>query len=230
MKKERGYTLVEVLVAIVVGMAVVTAIYAAVVSAQRSTLSIERKVASHQDTRAALDLMALEIQMASFNPTYASGIWLSPADCSVSANQAYRGIQAATSTAITVESDYNENGVLSGSGNPNEVITYTYIPEQQYITRSSNCGGNQPFLGDTAASGRPRTVRVINTDAMPVFRYFDAQGTELTAADLPARIPDIARVDITLWVESDEIDPSSGQRRRMFYSVAVIPRNHVINR
>lgn len=230
MKKENGYTLVEVLVAIVVGMAVVTAIYAAVVSAQRSTVSIERKVAAHQDARAALDLMALEIQMASFNPTYAAGIWRSPVDCSVSANQAYRGIQAATSNSITVESDNNENGVVGGSGNPNEVITYTYDAAEQYITRSSNCGGNQPFLGDTASSGRPRTVRVINTVDIPVFRYFDARGTEIAAAELPARIPEIARIDITVWVESDEIDPSSGQRRRLFYSVGVIPRNHVINR
>ncbi len=41
--------------------------------------------------------MALEIQMASFNPTYATGVWVAPGDCTPgSGNQNYRGIQAAT--------------------------------------------------------------------------------------------------------------------------------------
>ena len=78
------------------------------------------------------------------------------------------------------------------------------------------------------ASGRPRGVRVINTAEVPVFRYFNAQGVEIPAAGLPAGIPDIARIDITLWVETEHIDVSSGQRRQMIYSTNVIPRNHVI--
>jgi hypothetical protein len=130
---------------------------------------------------------------------------------------------------MTVESDVNENGVIGGAGNPNEVITYAYDSANQYITRSTNCGVNMPFLGDDPASGRPRTVRVINTDAVPVFQYFNAQGTQIPAAGLPAGIPNIARIDITLWVETENVDPNSGQRRRMVYSTSVIPRNHVIN-
>jgi hypothetical protein len=72
-------------------------------------------------------------------------------------------------------------------------------------------------------------VRVINTAAVPVFRYFNAQGTEITAAGLPAGIPNIARIDITLWVETENPDASSGVRRRMVYATSVIPRNHVID-
>jgi hypothetical protein len=136
----------------------------------------------------------------------------------------------ATDSSICVEADVNENGVIGGTNNPNEVITYTYDSTNQYITRSTNCsgGGDQPFLGDLPSSGRPRTVRVINAvinPAVPVFRYFDAQGTEITTA---AGIPNIARIDITLWVETEDKDPNSGQRRRMVYSTSVIPRNHVI--
>ena len=99
MKKQEGYTLVEMLVSIFVGMLIIAAIYAAVVSSQRSTVNIERKVVAGQDARAALELMALEIQMASYNPTYATGMWIDPGSCTtVSVNQNYRGIQAATST------------------------------------------------------------------------------------------------------------------------------------
>ena len=75
MKKQRGYTLVEMLISIAVGMVILAVIYAAVNMGQRSTVNVERKVAAHQDTRASLGLMALEIEMASFNPTYASGVW-----------------------------------------------------------------------------------------------------------------------------------------------------------
>ena len=230
MKKHEGFTLVEMVISIAVGMVILMAIYAAVNMGQRSTVNVERKVAAHQDARAALELMSLEIQMASFNPTYATGVWVAPGDCTPgSGNQNYGGIQAATGSSITVESDVNENGVIGGTNNPNEVITYIYDSTNQYITRSTNCsgGGDQPFLGDLPSSGKPRAVRVINTTAVPVFRYFDVQGTDITA-QLPAVIPNIARIDITLWVETENVDPNSGQRRRMVYSTSVIPRNHVI--
>lgn len=235
MMREKGYTLVEMVISIAVGMVIVMAIYASVNVGQRSTVNVERKVSAQQDVRAALDLMALEIQMASFNPTYATGIWVAPSTCSSadSGNQAYKGIQAATDSSISIEEDINENGsvarILSAGGdniNPNEIITYTFNAASQYITRETACGGSQAFLG--AAPGNPRAVRVINTAQVPVFRYFNAQGTEITAAGLPAGIPNIARIDITLWVETEDIDANSGQRRRTVYSTSVIPRNHVI--
>jgi len=237
MKKPAGFTLVEVLISVFVGLVIIAAIYAAVVSGQHSTGNIERKVVAGQDARAALELMAIEIQMASYNPNYVPNIWRAPANCAASTTPQYRGIQAATASSITVEADIrgldsSGNCVNDSDGNigscPNEIITYTYNTVNQYITRSTNCGGNQSFLGDTVASGRPRTVRVINTAAVPVFRYFDAKGVEIAAAGLPAGIPNIARIDITLWVETEEIDVNSGQRRRMIYSTSVIPRNHVI--
>jgi type II secretory pathway pseudopilin PulG len=229
MRRSAGFTLIEVVVSIGVGMVIIAAIYGAVVSGQRSTVSIERKVVAGQDTRAVLDLMALEIQMASYNPTYATSIWVDAGSCTgVSANPNFRGLQAVTSSSITVEADINDNGTIGGSTNPNEIITYTYDAADQYITRSTNCGGGQPFLGDRPTSGHRRAVRVINSNAVPVFRYFDAQGTEIAGAGLPAGIPNIARIDITLWVETEDVDVSSGQRRRMVYSTNVIPRNHVI--
>jgi prepilin-type N-terminal cleavage/methylation domain-containing protein len=225
MKKHEGYTLVEMVISIAVGLVVILVIYAAVNIAQRSTVNVERKVAAHQDARAALQLMSLEIQMASYNPADAPSIWRDPAACTaVSGNQNYRGIQAATASTMTIEADVNDNSAVGGSGNPNEIITYNYDVANQYITRATNCGGNQPFLGDMP--GDPRAVRVINTTAVPVFRYYNAQGTEITSGELPAGIPNIARIDITVWVETEDIDPNSGQRRRTVYSTSVIPRNH----
>jgi hypothetical protein len=76
-------------------------------------------------------------------------------------------------------------------------------------------------------------VRVINnTLNIPMFRYFNGMGVEILAAGLPAGIPNIRRIEITLAVETEDPDPNvpgTTQRRRLIYSTSVIPRNHAIS-
>lgn len=230
MKDNKGFTLVELLISLTLGLVILGALYAMVNMGQKSTLNIERKVAASQDAREALEMMSLEIQMASYNPRpdlVTTTFWMAPTTCTAAtaANQTHLGIQQATPNAITVEMNLSGNGSIGD--NPNEVITYNYDAANQYISRSLDCGsGLSAFLGDLPAN--PRAVRVINTAAIPVFRYFNAQGTEIASASMPASIPDIARIDITLWVETQDIDMNSKQRKRIFYTTSVIPRNHVI--
>jgi len=212
------------------------AIYAVVESGQRGSVSLERKVVMQQDARAALQTMALEIGMASFNPNFEPAIWLNAA-CGNNPppDPTYKGIQAASANSLTIEMDISASSVVGDSAN--EVITYSYETLNQYISRNNNCQGAEPFLGDDPTSGLPRAVRVINdsngngiyyedgTD-IPMFTYFDGAGNQIPFASLPANIPNIRRIDITLQVETDEINPDTGQRRRMIYSTSVIPRNH----
>jgi len=237
MKNQKGFTLVELIVAMAVATLVLAAVYMAVNSTQRHSTGIERKVVAQQDVKAALDLMALEISMASYNPSFASDVWRNASDCTAAGVNEYRGIQEATASALTVEMDLDENGNTTGT---NEKIRYNYIATaggDRYIARAVGCGGGfMPFLGDKVADGRPLNVRVINNDynpVIPVFRYFNGSGTEIlvdgTATGLPARIPDIRRIEITLAVETEHIDPNTGERRRLIYSTSVIPRNHVIS-
>ena len=63
-----GFTLVELVLAIAIGLVLLGAVWTAVWSGQRSSVGIERKVTTGQDARMALEIMALEIRMASFNP------------------------------------------------------------------------------------------------------------------------------------------------------------------
>jgi hypothetical protein len=173
--------------------------------------------------------MALEISMASFNANFTSNLWRDPANCgAISPNQAYKGIQLATANSLTLEMDLNENGVIGDF--PNEVVAYVYDIPNQRITRSANCLAATSFLGDIP--GNPRSERVINSNLaipIPVFRYFNGLGVEIPAASLPAQTADIRRVQITLVVETEDVDPNSNQRRRMTYSTSVIPRNHAIS-
>lgn len=249
MRRVEGFTLVEILMAIFIGGVLMAAVYGVMISGQKSSAGVERKVAAQQDVRATLDIMAMEIGMASYNP-FGANIWLrGPSeppdvsnDCIVAGTQAYKGIQEAQPNAITVEMDLGSDGYGNGSiagADSNEVIRYAYDATKQYITRSTNCGAGQPFLGAdpaTAPAGT-RNVKVINGTAginngangAAVFRYYNSSGTELYPGTTPADIPNIRRVDITLAVETEERDPGTNQYRQMVYSTSVLVRNHAIN-
>jgi len=247
MNDARGFTLVEIAISIAVSLIMIFAIGMAIESASRSSGGIERKVTAQQDVRGALEIMALEIKMASYNPTLADNalIWRNT-DCTgpPAANPAYKGIQEATANSITVEMDISDGLGGDGQGtltDANEIIRYEFVQtgNDRYITRETiNCGsvppsgGAQPFLGDTIASGRPRTVRVINAGGdvnVPVFRYFDGQGLELLGVGrncMPGCSADIRMIEITLAVETEEIDPSTDQTRRMIYKTRETLRNN----
>jgi type II secretory pathway pseudopilin PulG len=227
MRNEKGFTLVELLAAIGAGIIMLAAIYTAVTFGYRSSVAVERKVTAVEDARTALELMSAEIRMASYNPMFASNMWRNPAVCNAqSPNQVYRGIQEATANSITIQMDINEDADIIGD--LNEIIRYVYIPGpgEERITRDTNCTGGMPFLGATVASGTPRTVLVRNTAAIPVFRYFNGRDVEILPGTNPALIPDIRRIDITLVVDTEFVDPNTNQRRRMIYSTSDIPRNH----
>jgi len=239
MKKENGVTLVELMVVLFVGSLMLAAIYTAVNSAQRSSSGIERRVIAQQDARSALELMAMEIRMASYNPNLMKNIWVSPTDCSPSGTQAYRGIQSATANSITIEMDID--GSSSVGDHENEIITYSYDTANKYIWRETRRQGtcvdnHQPFLGAADANADTKTVLVVNNEpGIPVFRYYNGSGsgTDISdtvvssPADITLGIPAIRRVEITLVVDTFYSDPGSGTRRRIIYSTSVIPRNHI---
>ena len=245
-KRAGGFTLVELVLALFVGGLLMSAVYFTMISGQKSSAGVERKVAAQQDVRAALEIMAMEISMASYNPNYQMRPWVqgpsvpsASGDCVVGGNLANRGIQEATATSITVEMDIGENGTIGGADD-NEVIRYGYDAGNQYINRSTSCGAAQPFLGAVASSAvGTRTVRVINSsvgvkngpaeDVPAIFRYYDSNGNELFPGTTPADISNIRRIDIALAVETEEKDPSTNAYRQMIYSTSVLVRNHAID-
>ena len=143
MKEMKGFTLVELMISMGVTMVLMAAVYMSVNSAQRHSSGIERKVAAQQDVKPALNLMAMEIGMASYNPT-AANLW---------GGNPHRGIQEATTNSIRVEMDIGSGGDGNGilGDHPNEVIRYSYDTANQYITRETNYGGGYAFLGDVPA-------------------------------------------------------------------------------
>lgn len=215
--------------AVAVGLVILTAVLSAVVAGQRSSAGIERKVTTGQDARIALEIMGAEIRMASYNPLYATGLWVDPASCRAASEPSRRGIREATASALTIEMDLDHDGLCGSS--PNEIIRYAYDRPSQRITRetirctagSRTASGAQPFLGPIPSNRAIRTLRVVN-DTMPLFRYYDGTGTEVV--DLPAEIRRIRRIEIALVVESADADPRTGEPRRIAFSTSVVPKNH----
>lgn len=195
----RGFSLIEMLIAIATGLIILSAILLTTQSGLRSSTGIQANVSAQQDIRLALQVMALEIGMASFKlPQYSNQIWAdlsttSGQQCSVStaspSDPNKKGILEATPNSITVEQDINGDGIIGSTGQPNEVIRYVFVNSgsNQYITRCTCCtsgstgSGGQPFLGDVGTMGSARAVKIKNAELnIPLFRYYYANGTELT--------------------------------------------------
>src|SRR3972149_12185265 len=107
-RRAGGFTLVELILALFVAGLFMSAVYLTMISGQKSSAGVERKVAAQQDVRAALEIMAIEIGMASHNPNFvpAGIIW----------NALFKGIPVATPTAITVQMDLGGAGAGGGGG------------------------------------------------------------------------------------------------------------------
>ena len=79
MTRKRGYTIVELLVAIAISGIFMGAIYSAYTSQQRATLGQEQVSAMHRNLRSAMYFMEKEIRMAGCDPTGKAGAGISTA-------------------------------------------------------------------------------------------------------------------------------------------------------
>jgi len=228
--KKNGFTLVELLIAIVLGALVMSAIYGVMIVAQRTSAGIGRKVVTQQDARAVLDFMASEIRMASYNPNMQMSTWSAIPTCNLGGNSpvtARKGIQIATANSILISMDLEQspNPPDGAANDANENILYAYNSANNVITRNVSCGGNESLLGGTA----PGTRVINNEEGVVLFQYFDRDGNAIAAPVSDANIPNIRRIKINIATETEHTDPSTGRRKRMIYSTDVLVRNHVFN-
>jgi len=247
--RRRGFTLVELLIAMAVGTVIMAAVYSAMNLALRFSANTDRKVITQQDTRAVLDLMAMEIRMASYNPTM-STIWSTIPSNATTCNQmglvspvpANKGIQIANANTILIAMNLNANNTIGAAGDENEYIEYSYNANANTITRNVSCGGDAVILGPTVTvPPSTPTSNVCNGSnlcngiagaGVSLFRYYDKgdaghpEGHELLA---PVNIPLIRSIQITIVTDTVANDTTTGKPRRMIYSTSVIVRNHAIS-
>ncbi|MDA3833406.1 MAG: prepilin-type N-terminal cleavage/methylation domain-containing protein [Spirochaetales bacterium] len=134
--RESGFTLVELLIAMTIGLIILTALSSTFLM-QRKIYDVQEQIVEMvQTARAAMDMMTREIRMAGYDPT----------------GLANAGIVSATSNSINFTLDITDDagtGPPDGdTGDSNENITYSlYTPAdgiQKLGRKSTSTAVNQP--------------------------------------------------------------------------------------
>lgn len=126
-----GFTLLELLTSLVVGMIVLGAMYSLFIIQNRHFTTQEQIAEAQQIARTTMDAMAREITMAGFDPNKSLP---TPAP----ANAA---ITTASATSLSFTADLNADSALTDA---NENVTYAFDAANYRITRNTG-GGAQPF-------------------------------------------------------------------------------------
>ena len=200
---DKGFSLIELLIAAAVGLIVLAAV-SALFSIQSKHFAESEIIAElHQNARIAMDMMVREISMAGYNQlsilTIQTSPGTSPVDRCTNALVAAgtpcvgittTGITNAGTDNIRFSADLNGNGAITAnSSNPNENIVYDVYTSDgvQALGRTSN-GERNPVVNH---------VEDLN------FKYFPEEGTDPTTDR-----EEIRRVKIVIRVRSSRPDPN----------------------
>lgn len=127
---ERGYSLVELLVALGVGMIALAAFYG-VFFVQNKRFNVEEQIAEmQQNVRAGLETITMDVRMAGYNPA---------------AVGTFSGITV-SGTQLELKADLDGDGAIAGA----EDVIYKYDSANKRVTRNIG-GGDQPFMENVQA-------------------------------------------------------------------------------
>lgn len=131
---QRGVTLTELMVALVIGLATVAAVYSIHLVQVKNRIVQEDVMAMQQNARAAMDLVTRELRMSGYDPTGVNR------DGSVSND--FAGV-AYHQTELHMTSDLNGNGITTDS---NESIVFSHDYSDLTLRRKVGRGGRQPVV------------------------------------------------------------------------------------
>ena len=182
-KKQAGFTIVELLVSILLTSIIMTAVYSVYRVQTHSAKVQESRLEAQEYARSVLDMMVREIRNAGYAPTGAA--------CAV--------VAAASAQSLQFLYDANADG---DCGDPDEDITYTFA--------TTGCSGG---LGNVTRNGSDNPLTNCNVTTSFSLSYFKQDGTALTSLPLSAAdLLTIQRVLITLTVQSLKPDTEFGSQ------------------
>ena len=170
----RGFTLVEMVLALAISTIVLAAIYSVFTIANKNFTTQNAAANAQQNLRTAIGLMAQDIRLAGLDPSGSDNF----------------GIAYASQTKIRFTLD----SIDSGSGDFNGVVDEANFEEVTYDFQ-----GNQVMqtLYETVTTTTPDTASLISNITNLDFAYFDAENANLIDAGLsPPRVPDDKLADI----------------------------------
>ena len=190
---DRGFSLIELLIAMAVGLIVLAAV-SALFSIQSKHLADSEIIAElHQNTRIAIEMMVREINMAGYNQRRDNPTATKIPRCTnaivTAGTPPCVGITNAGASAISFSTDIDGDGdITADSTNPNENIVYDLYTTDgvQTLGRTSN-GVKNPVVNDVESLS---------------FLYYDESG------NITAEKGDVRKVKIIIRVRSSRQDPN----------------------
>ena len=197
-KKQAGFTIVELLVSILLTSIIMTAVYSVYRVQTHSAKVQESRLEAQEYARSVLDMMVREIRNAAYNPLSATN----GTNCAGGSSGA-PGVVTATATSFRFTHDFQNtagtastpDGICDG---PDEDITYTY---------TTGCAAG---LGDVTRNGSGNPLTNCNATSSFDLRYFKQDGTELSRPVSGGDLVNIQRVLITLIIQSLRPDTEFG--------------------
>jgi type II secretory pathway component PulJ len=210
---QRGATLIEQLMSLLLGAAMITSLYGYFREELYHMVSLETKTATLEDARGALDIMIRDLKNAGSWGTGSAptetGVADDPNnDADVVCNRVY----AATPTLIHVQMDLNGNADCADT-DPRENIRY------ELTGPTATCAG--PYI--LRRNGDCLVANVVPETTGKLFTYYDANGADLGNMPVPAIIK---RVRIAFAVQVKSPDPRSGGTLASGLSNSVEFRNY----
>jgi type IV pilus assembly protein PilW len=121
-----GFTLVELMVSMGIGMVILAAVTTTFMSQTRIYNAQEQINEMQQNARGVLDILSRELKMAGYKPN----------------GGGFNGVTYST-TQLMVQADLNSDGAISTSSTANEQITYAFDSANEQITRAVGSGSAQ---------------------------------------------------------------------------------------
>ncbi|MDT7042018.1 prepilin-type N-terminal cleavage/methylation domain-containing protein [Candidatus Nitronereus thalassa] len=192
---QRGVTLTELMVALVMGLATVAAVYSIHLIQVKQRVVQEDVMGMQQNARAAMDLMTREVRMAGYDPMGVNRDKNSSND--------FLGVDYHPKE-LHIRSDLNGNGVLTDS---NESIVFLHDASTMTLKRKVGRGGRQPVAGHIQSL---------------VIRYFDGQGN-VTGDATQIRMVELMLTAQTEHPDANY--PKNDGHRTFTLRSRVVPRN-----
>ena len=185
-KNSAGFTLVELLIALALGLVVLTSVSSAFISQRKTYDAQEQMTELIQGTRAVMEIITREVKLAGFDPRKESKKNESPPPTPLI------GIPYST-TQLELRADLDGDGTASASDS-NELIIYTHDGTNLELDRNA---------GQAWSAAR---LLAENIQAF-TFTYWKSDGTEVTAT---ADEADIRQIKITITARTAKPDPGYG--------------------
>ena len=191
---DRGTTLTEQLVSLLIGSSMIISLYAYFRAEICHSLTMEARTGALEDARGALDIITRDLKNAgSWGTGSAPQESGGSDDPDNDADQFCNRVYAASATSIHVQMDLNGNGNCSDT-DPRENIRY------ELAGPTATCPGNKVIR----RNGDCLVANVVPGVGGKLFRFFDQSGAEI--GDPPER-ESIKRVRIEFSVQTKTPDP-----------------------